>query len=214
MTEPLYEYVLDHTREPGVLAELRAETHRRNGSQMQISPEQGAFMRVLALMLGARKCIDVGVFTGYSSLSVALALPEGGTLVACDVDPATMAVAQEFWDRAGVSGRVVPRLGRAAETLRELAEDPAEAGTYDLVFLDADKRGYCEQYELALALLRPGGCVGVDNVLWYGKVADPARMDKNTEAIRALNALAVQDPRVDASLVPIGDGMMLCRKRE
>lgn len=178
---------------------------------MQVSPETGAFLQMLARLLQAERALEVGVFTGYSALNLALALPERGMLLACDRDEAAMEVAREFWARAGVAHKVEPRLGPAIETL-EACLAAGEAGTYDLAFVDADKRAYQDYYELCLQLVRPGGLVLLDNLLWYGKVADPTAEDAATCALREFSAFAAQDPRIEWSLVPIGDGLGVCRK--
>jgi predicted O-methyltransferase YrrM len=212
LNDATYGYLLAHTREPAALRALREETAGLGGANMQVSPEQGAFLGLLAELIGARRALEVGVFTGYSSTAVALALPPDGRLVAMDRDERTMAVARRAWDAAGVRGRIEERLAPAADSLAAvLARDGP--GSYDLAFIDADKRGYDAYYEACLALLRPGGLLAVDNVLWYGKVADPGVVDKQTEALRALNAKMLADPRVSFSMVPVGDGMALCRKR-
>ena len=207
----LYDYLLAHTREPAVLAELRARTAELRGARMQVSPETGAFLQMLVRLLQAERAVEVGVFTGYSALSLALALPEHGVLLACDRDEAAMTVAREFWARGGVAHKVEPRVGPAATTL-EACLAAGEAGTYDLAFVDADKRAYRDYYELCLQLVRPGGLVVLDNLLFYGKVADPAADDKATLALRDFSAFAARDARVEWSLVPVGDGLGMCRK--
>ena len=206
----LYDYLLSNTREEAVLADLRSRTAELRGARMQVSPETGSFLQMLAGLLSAERALEVGVFTGYSALSLALALPDHGTLVACDRDAASMAVAQEFWAHAGVEGKVKPRLGPARETLEALLA-AGEAGTYDLAFVDADKRSYRDYYELCLRLVRPGGAVVLDNLLFYGRVIDPGR-DRATEALRDFTAFAARDPRVAWSLLPVGDGLGVCRK--
>lgn len=208
----LYQYLLDVSlREPRILKELREATHNHPRVNMQISPEQGQFMAWLVRLMRAQHCIEVGVFTGYSSLAVALALPEKGRLVACDISEEYTSIAKPFWLKAGVAGRIDLRLAPAAETLAELLEN-GEGGSYDFAFIDADKEGYIHYYEQCLALLRPGGVVAVDNVLWGGSVADPQAGDADTQAIRAFNALVHDDPRVELSMIPIGDGLTLARK--
>ncbi|ROR35014.1 class I SAM-dependent methyltransferase [Inmirania thermothiophila] len=199
-------------REPPLLARLREETAAMPEARMQIAPEQGALLALLARLLGARRTIEVGVFTGYSSLWVALALPADGCLVACDVSERYTAVARRYWAEAGVAERVDLRLGPALQTLEAMLA-AGKAGRYDLAFIDADKPGYPAYYERCLALLRPGGLVAVDNVLWGGGVADPAQDDADTVALRAFNAHVAADERVDAVMVPVGDGMTLARKR-
>jgi len=213
LTDTLYRYLLDHSlREPPVLARLREETARMPLSNMQIAPEQGQFMGLLCELMGARKTLEVGTFTGYSALSVALALPEGGRVVACDISEAFTSIGRRYWAEAGVSQKIELRLGPALETLDGLlAEGTAE--TFDFMFIDADKENYDGYYERGLVLLRAGGLMAIDNVLWHGAVADGARTDPETEAIRALNEKVHGDERVAISLVPIGDGLTLARKR-
>jgi caffeoyl-CoA O-methyltransferase len=213
LTDSLHEYLLRVSlREPDVLRDLRAETARLAQRSMQIAPEQGQFMALLARLVGARRCIEVGVFTGYSSLAVALALPDDGRIVACDVSEEWTAVARRYWERAGVADRIDLRLAPALQTLDSLLA-AGEAGRYDLAFIDADKTRYGDYYERVLELLRPGGLVVIDNTLWSGRVADPADTDADTVALRELNERLLGDERVDLSLVPIGDGLTLARKR-
>jgi predicted O-methyltransferase YrrM len=179
---------------------------------MQIAPEQGQFMALLVRLLGATRGIEVGVFTGYSSLAVALAMPPAGRLIACDISEEYTAIARRYWAAAGVAGKIELRLAPALETLDALLAEGA-AGRFDFGFIDADKGGYADYYERLLALLRPGGLVAVDNTLWGGDVADPANQDPDTLAIREFNEKLRTDERVDVSLVPIGDGLTLARKR-
>jgi predicted O-methyltransferase YrrM len=169
-------------------------------------------MAFLVKLIEAKKILEIGVFTGYSSLSMALALPPEGTLIACDRDPEATAIAQRYWQAAGVDSRIQLHLAPALETLQTLL-DQGEAASFDLVFIDADKRNYDRYYELSLQLLRPGGLILIDNVLWGGKVADPHSSDPRTEAIRAFNAKLSQDDRIDLSVLPIADGLTLARKR-
>jgi predicted O-methyltransferase YrrM len=213
LTDSLHEYLLRVSlREPEVLRDLRAETARLAQRSMQIAPEQGQFMALLARLVGARRCLEVGVFTGYSSLAVALALPDGGSIVACDVSEEWTSIARRYWQRAGVADRIDLRLAPALQTLDSLLAG-GEAGQYDLAFIDADKAGYGDYYERVLQLLRPGGLVVIDNTLWSGRVADPGVTDADTVALRQLNQRLLGDERVDLSLVPIGDGLTLARKR-
>jgi predicted O-methyltransferase YrrM len=211
--EKLYDYLLAvSVREPRVLSDLREETARLPEGGMQISPEQGQLMRLLIETLGARRCLEVGVFTGYSSISVALALPPGGKLVACDVSEEFTSIARRYWRQAGVEDRIELRLGPALSTLDELI-GAGQAGSYDFAFVDADKGNYLAYYERCLTLLRSGGLLAIDNVLWGGSVADPADQRATTLAIRSLNEHIAADERVSISLVPIGDGLFLVRKR-
>ncbi|MEO8810434.1 MAG: class I SAM-dependent methyltransferase, partial [Rhodanobacter sp.] len=180
-------------------------------AQMQISPEQGQFMALLVKLIGARRCIEVGVFTGYSALSVALALPEDGTILACDISEEYTALGKPFWARAGVEQKIDLRLAPACETLDGCLA-AGEAGTYDFAFIDADKTGYDDYYERCLHLLRRGGLLVIDNVLWEGAVAKPAD-SADTRALQALNDKLHRDERIDLSMLPLGDGVSLARKR-
>jgi predicted O-methyltransferase YrrM len=198
-------------RESSLLQRLRAETAQDEQANMQIAPEQGQFMALLLHLLGAEKVIEIGVYTGYSSLCTALALPAHGRLIACDVSEQWTRVARRYWEEAGVAHKIELRLAPAAETLAELLA-AREAGTFDFAFIDADKTGYGQYYEACLKLLRPGGLIAIDNVLWNGDVADPAINDAETESIRAFNRKIHGDSRVEISLVPIADGLTLARK--
>lgn len=209
----LYDYVLSVSlREPDILRQLREETAHLPGARMQVAPEQGQFMALLVQLLGATKTIEVGVFTGYSSLSVALALPPSGKIVACDVSEESTSVARRYWEAAGVADKIDLRLAPAIETLDQLLAI-GQAETFDFAFIDADKANYEGYYERSLQLIRPGGLIAIDNVLWSGQVADPQVQDKQTEAIRALNKKLHDDERVTLSLVPIADGLTLALKR-
>ncbi|PNW73770.1 hypothetical protein CHLRE_13g571950v5 [Chlamydomonas reinhardtii] len=212
MTPQVYDYMLEHTREPEVLRRLREETADVHGSHMQITPEQGALLGLLVELVGAKRVVEVGVFTGYSSTAMALALPADGKLVALDRDERPVAMAQRYWGLAGVEERVELRVGPAEESLQALLERDGP-GSYDMAFIDADKRAYDSYYELLLQLVRPGGLIAIDNVLFYGKVADPPPGDKAALALRDLNAKLLADTRISVSMVPIGDGMTLCRRR-
>jgi caffeoyl-CoA O-methyltransferase len=213
LDDSLYDYLLSVSlREPDLLRKLREETAMDPASRMQISPEQGQFMALLARLMGARRCLEIGVFTGYSSLALALALPEDGRIVACDVSERWTAVARRYWAAAGVSHRIELRLATALETLERLLVSGA-AGTFDFVFIDADKENYVGYYERVLELLRPGGLIVVDNTLWSGRVADPENAEADTVAMRHFNEHLHRDERVDLSLVPVGDGLTLARKR-
>lgn len=213
LTPQVYEYLHKISlREPDVLKQLRDQTQKMSMSQMQISPEQGQFMRLLMEMMGAKKTLDIGTFTGYSALSVALGLPENGKVIACDINGEWTKIARRFWEQAGVANKIDLQLAPAVETLQALI-DSGESNTFDFAFIDADKLNYSRYYELSLQLVRPGGMIAVDNVLWDGKVADPAVHDDNTNAIRNLNQFILNDERVSISMLPIGDGLTLARKR-
>ena len=213
LTEDLHRYLFSvAVREPDILARLRAETEPMALSQMQISPEQGALMALLVELIGARRCIEVGVYTGYSALRVAEAMGPQGRLVACDINEEWTEVAKRHWREAGVSERIDLRLAPARDTLDSLIAD-GESGTFDFAFIDADKPSYDGYYERCLTLLRDSGLIAIDNVLWGGRVADPAVEDEDTVAIRALNRKLAGDQRVSLCMVPIGDGLTLARKR-
>ncbi|GMW05309.1 MAG: class I SAM-dependent methyltransferase [Gammaproteobacteria bacterium] len=208
----LYRYVVEHSsREPPVLARLRAATAGVRGAQMQIGPDQGQFMQFLVRLTGAQRCLELGTYTGYSSLAVALALPADGHLVTCDVSDEWTQLARQFWREAGVENRIDLRLQPALATLDEFAADGT--GGFDFAFIDADKTNYIAYYERVLNLLRPGGLICADNTLWSGDVARPEVDDEDTRAIRAFNDHLHRDERIDLSLVPIGDGLTLARKR-
>jgi len=211
--ERLRDYLLRVSlREPEVLRKLREETASHRFGNMQISPEQGQFMAFLVESLGVRRALEIGTFTGYSSTVVALAMPPDGRLVACDVSEEFTSVARRYWREAGVDGRIDLRLGPALETLDALLAQGAR-GTFDFAFIDADKENTLAYYEKCLELLRVGGVMCFDNALWYGRVADPADQSEATTAIRVVNDALGRDPRVTVSLVPIGDGVFLARKR-
>lgn len=209
----LYDYLLSvSVREPEILRQLREETAHHPMGQMQIAPEQGQFMAMLVKLIGAKKTLEVGVFTGYSSLVVALALPPDGQIVACDVSEDYTAIARRYWQKAGVAHKIDLRIAPAVETLDQLIAD-GQSDQFDFAFIDADKSGYDDYYERSLQLVRPGGLIAIDNVLWSGRVADPQETDNRTNNIRALNAKLYADERIDLSLVPIADGLTLARKR-
>lgn len=210
--EAIYRYVLEHSlREHPELAALRTATQGLPGAGMQISPEQGQLMAMLVRMIGARRALEIGVFTGYSALAVALALPGDGHLIACDIDERNPRVGQPYWQRAGVAAKIDLRIAPAVQTLQTLL-DAGEAGSHDFVFIDADKEGYDRYYELALKLLRPGGLAVIDNTLWGGAVARPSD-DADTRALQALNDKLQGDLRIDQVLLPFSDGVTLVRKR-
>jgi predicted O-methyltransferase YrrM len=198
-------------KESPVLQRLRAETARLKQGGMQIGADQGVLLAFLARLVGARKAIEIGTFTGYSALCVASALPADGHLVCCDVNEEWTAIARRYWDEAGLADRIDLRLQPAQKTLAELLRDGG-AGTYDFAFIDADKTGYDAYYEACLQLLRRGGMIAIDNVLWGGAVADPSNSTDDTKALRALNVKIRDDARVDACLLSVGDGVMLARK--
>ena len=206
-------YVCDTiTRESSVLRRLREETARLPNAGMQIGSDLGAFLALLVRSIDARRAIEIGTFTGYSALAVASALPADGLLVACDVNADWTAIGRRHWEEAGVAGRIDLRLGPATETLAQLRKSSG-AGSFDFAFIDADKLAYDAYYEACLELVRPGGLIALDNMLWSGAVADPAVTDASTVALRTLNAKVSADPRVDACLLTIGDGVMLARRR-
>ncbi|XP_075487810.1 uncharacterized protein LOC142526990 isoform X1 [Primulina tabacum] len=208
----VYDYLLANVREPQILRELREETATMRGSQMQVSPDQAQLLAMLVQILGAERCIEVGVYTGYSSLAIALVLPEGGRLVACERDAKSLEVAKRYYDLAGVSKKVDVKHGLAADTLKSMIQN-GEGGSYDFAFVDAEKKMYQDYFELVLQLVRVGGIIVMDNVLWHGKVADPLVNDSKTVSIRNFNKILMTDERVTISMVPIGDGMTICRKR-
>jgi len=213
LNDRLYDYLLANSlREPKVLAELRAETAALPEHGMQISPEQGQFMGLLLRLMAARRVIEVGTFTGYSSTAMAMALPADGRILCCDVSEKYTSIARKAWQKAGVAEKIALKLAPAVETLdAEIAA--GRGGHYDFCFIDADKANYDKYYERALVLLRPGGLVAIDNVLWSGAVADAADQSEDTVAIRRLNAKLKDDRRVDLSLLPLGDGLTLAMKR-
>ena len=198
-------------REPEVLSKLREETEQHPLSRMQIAPEQGQFMAMLVKLIGARRCLEIGVFTGYSSLSVALALPPDGELIALDMSADWTAIARRYWQLAGVANKIDLRLAPALVSLEQL-DTTSNAGTFDFIFIDADKANYINYYDYAIRFLTPGGLIVIDNVLWSGDVADPSINDKDTSALRAFNERLHHDKRVDLSMIPMGDGLTIARK--
>jgi predicted O-methyltransferase YrrM len=200
------------TRETPLQKRLRAETATLPMAMMQIGPDQGALLALLVRLIGAKRTIEVGTFTGYSALSVAQALPEGGKVIACDVSEEWTAIARRYWREAGLADRIELRLGPAAQTLKALLE-AGGTGSFDFAFIDADKSGYDAYYELCLPLIRTNGLIAIDNVLWSGAVVDPKRNDVDTAALRALNLKIRDDARVDSALLTVGDGLTLARKR-
>jgi predicted O-methyltransferase YrrM len=209
-----YEYLLAHSlREAPALAKLRAETASHPRVNMQIAPEQGQFMQMLVRLSGARRAIEVGVFTGYSSLAVMLAMPKDGRLLALDISEEFTAIARRHWQAAGVAERIELVIAPARDTL-DARVAAGESGRYDFAFIDADKGGYLAYYERLMKLVRPGGLIVVDNTLWSGDVADPQNRDSDTIALREFNDVLHKDPRIELALLPIGDGLTLARIRE
>lgn len=212
LDDRLNDYVVkNHAPEHPVLAELRELTGRMPNAQMQIAPEQGKFLAFLVHLIGAKMTLEVGTFTGYSALAVALALPPKGKVVACDVSDEWTSIGRKHWEKAGVAEKIELRVGPAIGTLKKLASEGLE-GKFDFAFLDAEKTEYDEYYELTLPLLRKGGLVALDNMLRDGAVADPKVQDGGTKAIRALNKKIAGDARVEAVLLPLGDGLTVARK--
>jgi predicted O-methyltransferase YrrM len=211
--ERIYRYILDNSlRDLPVLEQLRRETAKMPMGGMQVSPDQGQFMGLMVKLTGARRIVEVGTFTGYSSLAMALALPEDGRIVACDVSEEYTQVARRYWKAAGVAHKIELRLGPGAQTLEKMLK-AGEGGSYDLAFIDADKVSYDAYYEYCLKLLRQGGLIMIDNVLWGGRPANAEEKGEDTMAIRKLNAKIRADERVDQVLLSIGDGLTLARKR-
>jgi predicted O-methyltransferase YrrM len=213
LSPDLYHYLQRHSlREPDLLQQLRRETQVMPAAQMQISPEQGQFLAFLVQLMGAHRTLEIGVFTGYSSLAVALALPPDGRMVACDINPDTTQTARRYWEKAGVAHKIDLRLAPAKDTLATLLAQ-GEANHYDFAFIDADKENYWLYYEQCLQLVRPGGLIVVDNVLWGGKVVDAAIQDTSTQAIRQFNQKIYQDERITLVMLPLADGVTLAWKR-
>ena len=209
----IYDYILANSlRDRDELKRLRQETQAMPMGGMQVSPDQGQFMGLLVELIDAKRIVEVGTFTGYSSIAMALALPADGRLIACDVSDEFTRIAQRYWQEAGVADKIELRLGPAVATLNEILA-AGEAGCFDMAFIDADKENYDAYYERCLQLLRPGGLILIDNVLWGGRPADVNEQDESTVAIRALNAKIHADERVTASLLSIGDGLTLARKQ-
>ena len=214
LSDDLYTYMKAVSlRESDILSRLREETSKDPMHMMQISPEQGQFMSLLIKIMAAERTIEVGVYTGYSSLCVAMAMPKQGKMVACDVSEEWTSIARRYWKEAGVSSKIDLYLAPAIQTLDRLLNRRGECGTYDFAFIDADKENYDGYYGRCLELLRPGGLMAIDNVFWGGSVANAEISDRETNAIRALNEKIRMDDRVDPCMMPIGDGLMLVRKR-
>jgi caffeoyl-CoA O-methyltransferase len=211
--EEIYQYLLRMSlREPPLMRMLREETASHPRANLQIPPEHGQFLSLLIQLMGAQRTIEVGVFTGYSSLAVALALPEHGRIIACDINEEFTAVARRYWKEAGVDHKIDLRMRPALETLNELIAQ-GERGRFDFVFIDADKTGYAAYYEAALELVRPGGLIMVDNVIWSGRVLDESDQTPDTVALRAFNEKLAKDARISLSMLPLGDGVTLALKR-
>jgi len=214
MTDPLYDYLLTASvRETDAQRDLRAETAKLAEGGMQIGPEQGQFMSLLIKLIGAKRALEIGTFTGYSALTVAMALPEDGQLIACDVSEEWTSIGRRYWQREGMAHKIDLRIAPGKETLAKLVADSSQLNSFDFAFIDADKTNYGAYYDYCMKLVRPGGLIAVDNVLWGGEVANSDDQKPDTVAIRELTAKIYQDNRVDVSLVPIGDGVMLARKR-
>jgi predicted O-methyltransferase YrrM len=212
--DEIEKYVLELTpRETPTAGRLREETAALPRGSMQIGPDQAAFMGILVRNLGARRALEIGTFTGYSAMAVASALPEDGRLVCCDVSEEWTSVARRYWREAGLEGKIELRLGPALETATAMLKDGA-AGSFDFAFIDADKMSYDAYYEVCLKLVRPGGLIALDNMLWKGKVVDAANEDEETKALHALNLKIRDDARVEACLLTVGDGLMLARRRD
>jgi caffeoyl-CoA O-methyltransferase len=214
ISDQLYDYVLSASlREPEILKKLRQETARHPMSQMQIAPEQGQLMRLLVQLIRAKRALEIGVFTGYSALSVALALPADGQLIACDVSEEYTAIARRYWEQAGVAHKIDLRIAPALETLDQLLA-AGQSNSFDFAFIDADKSSYPDYYERSLELVRPGGLIAIDNVLWSGRVADPQAQDNRTQLIRNFNQALHADQRILPCLLPIADGLTLALKKD
>lgn len=214
----LFEYIIDHSREDDVLRELRHATAERfpRAAKMAVGPEQGAFLGWLVDLMSVRMAVEIGVFTGYSSICIAKAMSRqrpDATLFALDRDPVAMETAREFWKRSGVDDIIKARCGNALESLNDISKTYGE-NSFDFAFVDANKRGYRDYYDMLLPMMRVGGVIAIDNVLWYGKVADESVTDATTESLRALNRHILEDDRVTMTLAPIGDGILLCTKRD
>ena len=213
LSQDLYDYMLSvSSREPAILHRLRDETDSLAQAGMQKSPDQGQFMALLLRLIGATRVVEIGTFTGYSALVMALAMPENGKIVCCDLNEEWTSIARRYWAEAGIEDKVELRLGAALDSLDAMLK-AGDENSFDFAFIDADKENIPFYYERCLQLVRPGGLIAVDNVLWGGSVIDPEKQDADTSAIRVFNKKTKDDDRVDLSLVPIGDGLTLARKR-
>lgn len=213
LTPPLYQYLLDvSVRETDLAKALRLETSKLSEGHMHTSPDEANFLGLLVKLMQAKRVLEMGTFTGYGTLHMAMALPEHGKIITCDINQEYTDIAKRYWEQAGVIDKIDLKLVPSQETLKALLDDGQE-NSFDLAFIDADKANYLEYYELCLRLVRPGGCVAVDNVLWYGKVINQAIQDNSTNTIRSVNLTLSQDSRVDVSMLAIGDGLFLAMKR-
>jgi caffeoyl-CoA O-methyltransferase len=212
MSDRIEDYVAAHARENEAAQRLRAETAKLPQAGMQIGSDQAAFLALLVRSSGEKRCIEIGTFTGYSALAIAAALPKDGRLVCCDISEEWTSIARRHWSAAGVAGRIDLRVAPALDTLKDLLAR-GEAGNFDFAFIDADKSGYDAYYEACLKLLKPGGLIALDNMLWSGRVVNPDHHDTDTDAIRTLNTKVSNDARVESVLLTIGDGVMLARKK-
>jgi len=216
VTVPLYQYALDHAlREPDFATRLREETEQvfAEDAGMQGAPDEAQLLGLLLKLMNAKKVIEVGIFTGYTTLIMALALPEDGKVIALDVSEQYASLGKKYWKEAGVDGKIELRIGAATESMQAIVDDGTEVDTFDLIFIDADKLNYSNYYELAIKLIKKGGLIVVDNVLWHGKVVETSVNDEHTNAIRALNDRVRNDQRVDICMLPFADGVTLARKK-
>lgn len=212
LTEQLHQYLIEHSQsEPALLSQLREETSKHPQARMQVSPEQGHLLALLVRLMNAKRALEVGVFTGYSSLAVSMALPNDGQLVACDISRSFTNMARRYWQQANVDHKVDLRIAPALETLDQLLHEGTTP--FDFAFIDADKGNYANYFDRAVKLVRTGGLIAIDNTLWSGRVADPNDQDKITRTLREFNHAIAQDERVDVLILPIGDGLTLAHKR-
>jgi predicted O-methyltransferase YrrM len=211
LTDTLYKYYLANSlREDPILYQLREETAKMSAGKMQIAPEEGQFLAFIVKLLRAKKTLDVGTFTGYSTLVTAMAMPDDARIITCDINVEWTKIAKKYWKKAGLDHKIELKLAPAIDTLTELRRD--EKGTFDFIFIDADKQTYKSYYELSLELIKPGGVIAIDNVLWDGRVADSSQMDESTKAIREFNTHVFDDSSVFITMLPIADGLTLVMK--